>query len=665
MNLARIGVALLSFMALARAQTPTVNAGGVVNAASYGVGGVAPGSIISIFGTNLAGQPASAGSIPLPTSLGTVRSITFNGVSAAIYYVSSYQINAQLPWNVLPSGSSSGTVNVVVTTNAGSSAAQSVPVVPALPGIFTASSNGIGQAIATDSVDGAFAAPAGSVRSLARPIAIGRYLIIWCTGLGAVDAPIANGGNTGGKIVNTLLKPVVLIGGVQASLVYSILSPQYVGEYQVAVQVAPGTPTGNAVPLQIQMNGITTADDVTIAVAPAETPPLQSTCTLTSTGCTSINLAATDPYSMAGGFGGYADATIRQDPLTGYLWMAYSWPHTIPGSTANGGTQVLDTHLAYSTDGGHNWVYKTALFQSQPLPNAITGQTDYTAYEVMNILPQVVNGITYWYGVHSVYDVPQGGAGSFVQNYTKRWAIAMSKGTADTGPAGLATATPQYLGQSGDLYPQDWPISVNLSAVDSELSACTQFFEPALVMSGNDLYLFLACTPTDPSGRFYAVFKTSDPQDHAPNWQWTYVPEGPVKFANQSDAESIGRYLGAGATYVTQMDIAPSKQAGKLLAIATAAYDGLPLGGSSGKVSLGCVAAELASIDPPKFVYNSAGQVQVDAVLTSPDSQVGGPGSCTYLPNSATGMILAHRQVPNAPQNGGFFTFLMQSFLFP
>jgi len=28
-------------------------------------------------------------------------------------------------------------------------------------------------------------------------------------------------------------------------------------------------------------------------------------------------------------------------------------------------------------------------------------------------------------------------------------------------------------------------------------------------------------------------------------------------------------------------------------------------------------------------------------------------------------MILAHRQSSNAPQNGGFFTFLMQSLLFP
>jgi hypothetical protein len=82
-------------------------------------------------------------------------------------------------------------------------------------------------------------------------------------------------------------------------------------------------------------------------------------------------------------------------------------------------------------------------------------------------------------------------------------------------------------------------------------------------------------------------------------------------------------------------------------------------------VSLGCVAAEMTSIDPPKFAYDSQGQVQVDAFLTSPDSEDGGPGSCTYSPYSATGMIQAHRQSTKAPQNGGFFTFLMRSMLFP
>jgi hypothetical protein len=141
---------------------------------------------------------------------------------------------------------------------------------------------------------------------------------------------------------------------------------------------------------------------------------------------------------------------------------------------------------------------------------------------------------------------------------------------------------------------------------------------------------------------------------------WSYVRQGQTKFANQSDAVSAGRYLAPGATYLTQMDLAPGKKPGSLLAIVTAAYDS-----SGGKVSLGCVTVELTSMDPPRFVYNTQGDIQVDAVIASPDSQDGGPGSCTYSPFSATGMIMAHWQSTKAPQNGGFFTFPMQAFLFP
>ena len=44
------------------------------------------------------------------------------------------------------------------------------------------------------------------------------------------------------------------------------MTPQFVGVYQINIIVANGTPTGNAVPLQIVMSGITSRNDVTIAV---------------------------------------------------------------------------------------------------------------------------------------------------------------------------------------------------------------------------------------------------------------------------------------------------------------------------------------------------------------------------------------------------------------
>ena len=141
MRLTALGIGLLLAASLASAQGPAVNAGGVLNTGSYSTPGVAPGSIVSIFGTNLASKLALASTIPLSTSLGDVTSVTFNNIPATLYYVGPLQINAQLPWNVMPAGTDSGNVNIVVTRTSGASAPQSVPIVAAAPGIFTVKQN--------------------------------------------------------------------------------------------------------------------------------------------------------------------------------------------------------------------------------------------------------------------------------------------------------------------------------------------------------------------------------------------------------------------------------------------------------------------------------------------------------------------------------------------
>jgi uncharacterized protein (TIGR03437 family) len=66
----------------------------------------------------------------------------------------------------------------------------------------------------------------------------------------------------------TVLQPTVLIGGVAAEVLYSVLSPQFVSEYQIGVTPSLNTPIGDAVSIQITMGGVTTTGQVTIAVAP-------------------------------------------------------------------------------------------------------------------------------------------------------------------------------------------------------------------------------------------------------------------------------------------------------------------------------------------------------------------------------------------------------------
>jgi uncharacterized protein (TIGR03437 family) len=257
--------AILSLGAAAWAQ-PAIATGGVLNGASFTKGqAVAPGSLVSIFGTNLATTTASASSVPLSTSLGGV-SVTFNNIAAPLVFVSHSaangdQINAQLPYEL--AGLSSAQV---VVNDGTASAPQTVQLAAQAPGIFFI---GSGQAVAYGNSDYAFAAPTGSIPGVAaHPAKIldPQTLVILTTGLGAVDPSIATGVGDA-NLHKTIATPVVTVGGVNAPVVFSGLAPGFPGVYQINITVPAGSPTGNAIPLQIQMGGITTSNQITIAVS--------------------------------------------------------------------------------------------------------------------------------------------------------------------------------------------------------------------------------------------------------------------------------------------------------------------------------------------------------------------------------------------------------------
>ncbi|MDP9171213.1 MAG: hypothetical protein M3N54_11395, partial [Acidobacteriota bacterium] len=230
------------------AQGPAVNQEGVVNSASLVPGQpVAPGSVVAIFGSQLGAQLAQADSVPWSTSLGNV-SVTFNGVAAPLQFVAQGQINAQLPWDVLPTGA--GTANVVVTNNGVVSAPQAVVVNPIAPGIFQAS----GHAIAINITDPtsarylSFAAPAGSIPGAATfPARAGDFLFIYATGLGPVDSPVLSGHDSLDKTRQAVTKPVALVANTPANVLFAGLSPQYPGIYQVNIAV-PQVSAGDALP---------------------------------------------------------------------------------------------------------------------------------------------------------------------------------------------------------------------------------------------------------------------------------------------------------------------------------------------------------------------------------------------------------------------------------
>src|ERR1035438_5194228 len=119
-----------AMISCAFAQPPIIR--GIANAASGG-SAVVPQMLVSIYGSNLAVQTATANALPLTTQLGGTA-VAFNGIAAPLLYVSSEQINAQVPSGVRGSASA----NVVVTTAVGKSSAFSMPVNSgSAPRIFT------------------------------------------------------------------------------------------------------------------------------------------------------------------------------------------------------------------------------------------------------------------------------------------------------------------------------------------------------------------------------------------------------------------------------------------------------------------------------------------------------------------------------------------------
>lgn len=228
----------------------------VNSAASYGSGAVAPGEIVTIFGSNIGPKAltvAPAGSAP--TSLGTT-SVTFDGIPAPIYYTSSTQTSVQVPYGI-----AAGTTVMKLTYNTGTSSAANVNSLPAFPGLFTQDSSGQHQAAALNADL--------SLNTPSNPATRGAALVLYGTGEGKTNPPSVEGNRV--PVVEPLpraqLPVTVLIGGQPAFVFYSGETPGLLsGLFQINVTVPLGTPVGAAVPVQVTVNGQASQTNVTVAI---------------------------------------------------------------------------------------------------------------------------------------------------------------------------------------------------------------------------------------------------------------------------------------------------------------------------------------------------------------------------------------------------------------
>lgn len=235
----------------------------------------APGGLATLFvGTPT--QEGAANAIPLPRRLGSDVQVLFEvpgeapgqaaRIPAPLLFANGNQINLQIPWEVSAAG---GQVNAVVRVNGVGSEATPLSIAPTAPGLFTADF-GAGRAIAVNP-DGTLAQPQGSLGA-SRPAAIGETIVLYASGLGETNPPGITGEDSleddGSFVRRDVTAPVrVLIGGVEATVVFAGLSPQFVGVYQLNVTVPPGLEPGDAVSIVVEAGGRSSRGDVTIAVA--------------------------------------------------------------------------------------------------------------------------------------------------------------------------------------------------------------------------------------------------------------------------------------------------------------------------------------------------------------------------------------------------------------
>ena len=218
---------------------PVVNPLGVLSAADY-VSSPALGLLVSIFGSELSDETASAPGVPLPKQLGA-STVFAGGEELPILYVSGSQINVVIPYDLMP------TTQYQLLVQRGSAISVPVPisVLAAQPAILSTNGSGSGQ--------GQIYRISGTNSMLAdsqSPASAGDALVIYCVGLGNVSpsVPAGSGAPLSGPVSNTAASVSVTIGGQPAQVLFAGLTPGFPGLYQVNAVVPSGVAAGNQVP---------------------------------------------------------------------------------------------------------------------------------------------------------------------------------------------------------------------------------------------------------------------------------------------------------------------------------------------------------------------------------------------------------------------------------
>ena len=231
---------------------PAIYSNGVGNAAS-GATRISPGALASVYGTGFGTTTftADAGFV-LPTSTPNFVSVKVNGVAAPLYYVSPGQINFQVPWAT----PTTGTVNVAVVVNGGSSNTAAVAVGTAAPGLFYDPASGAAVVQNT---------PDYSLNDPSNPAPAGSTIVAYLTGSGPVSPAVKDGTPTSSTTLSWATSAYTAkIGSATATVSFAGLTPGFIGLVQMNI-VVPSTLASGVYPLSVTIDG-QTSNAATIAV---------------------------------------------------------------------------------------------------------------------------------------------------------------------------------------------------------------------------------------------------------------------------------------------------------------------------------------------------------------------------------------------------------------
>jgi uncharacterized protein (TIGR03437 family) len=235
-----------------------VSSAGVVNAASFVAGALAPGELITIFGDGIGPTPPAnaqftADRLSITNQISETR-VLFDGIPAPMLYASGGQVSAIVPYGV---AGKSGT-QMQMEYQGFQSAAVKLDVAPTSPAIFTLDGSGTGQ--------GAILNQDGTVNGSSAPAPKGSVIVLYATGGGQTNPTGVDGRLGSAPLPRQAAAISVQIGGIDAPASYAGAAPTFpAGVMQINARVPPTVASGVQQILVKAGNAISPAG-VTVAI---------------------------------------------------------------------------------------------------------------------------------------------------------------------------------------------------------------------------------------------------------------------------------------------------------------------------------------------------------------------------------------------------------------